>query len=375
VSVSSLPLWRDLTTLSRSVYYKTGAVRGATLRCLERGWNRKKAPHEPMEDESAMPTMRDVAGMAGVSLKTVSRVVNGEPGVRPETARRVQQAVLTSGFHPNLAARSLRGKRALPLIGLVLRDLANPFYSGIAQGVEEIAAEHAYFVIIASAQEHASRDDDLLATLHRQPIAGLLLVPVAASVHLERETRVPVVCADRPSPAGISDTVLVDNQGGAHEAVAYLIAQGHRRVGVIGDVESHFTMAERLSGYRLALEAAGIPFDPALLALGASDVRLTEAAALRLLAIPGPPTALFAMNNRACVGALRAITVRQAPTVVAVFDEMELAGVLPHLVATVRQDPVEIGRVAARQLFARLAGNQDPPRTVVLPARLEVCIR
>ncbi|MDB5058544.1 MAG: ccpA 1, partial [Chloroflexi bacterium] len=251
-----------------------------------------------------METMRDVALAAGVSLKTVSRVVNGEPGVRPETASRVMAAIAKLRFQPNVAARSLRAGNAMPLIGLVIGDLANPFYSGIARGVEEVAAEQGYLVITGSSEEHAARENDLISALCRQHVAGLLVVPARHRVGSEREARIPTVFLDRPSPAGRADTVLLDNLGGAQQGVAYLIAQGHRRIGVVGAGQSLYTAAERLSGYRAALAAAGLSPDDALLSLGAHNVAHAEECAHRILALADPPSAIFAMNNRASVGVL-----------------------------------------------------------------------
>jgi LacI family transcriptional regulator len=317
-------------------------------------------------------TMRDVARAAGVSLKTVSRVVNSERGVRLATQVQVRQAISTLDFHPNAAARTLRAGHALPLVGLVIGDLANPFYSGISRGVAEVAAAHDHLVIIGSSEEHRSREVDLLTTLQRQHIAGLLVVPAPDGRGLEGRLPIPLVCLDRPSPRDTSDVVIVDNRQGAARGVADLLARGHRRIGVVGDIQAIFTASERLLGYRAALAEAGVPCDESLLALGASDVARAEAAAGRLLEHPEPPSAIFAMNNRACVGALRAVTARHSSTVVLGFDDMELGGVVPSLYGCVVQDPLEMGRISAGLLFARLAGERGPWRRVVLPTKLVV---
>ena len=319
-----------------------------------------------------MATMQDVARAAGVSLKTVSRVVNGESGVRPETATRVLASIASLEFRPNVAARSLRVGRSLPLLGLVIGDLANPFYSAIARGVEEVAADQGYLVITGSSEEHANREQDLLSTLYRQHIAGLLVVPAADQPELNAAIRVPKVCLDRPSPSGDADAVLLDNRGGAEQGVANLIALGHRRIGVVGDEQSLFTAAERLAGYRAALAVAGIEYDASLVLLGASTAERAETCAYRLLNREDFPSAIFAMNNRACIGVLRAVAARHSPIAVLGFDDLELAGLLPSLHALVVNDPMELGRAGTRLLLARMGGDDSPWRTIVLPTTLVV---
>jgi LacI family transcriptional regulator len=251
-------------------------------------------------------------------------------------------------------------------------DQANPFYSSIARGVEEVAAEHGYLVITGNSKEHAAREHDLVSTLCRQHVAGLLVVPARHRVGSEREARIPTVFLDRPSPAGCADTVLLDNIAGARRGVAYLIAQGHRRIGVVGDGQTLYTALERLRGYRAALAEAGIAHDDALLSLGAQDTAAAEDCAYRLLEHSNPPSAIFALNNRACVGVLRAVTARRATVAVVGFDDLELADMITALQAVVMHDPMEMGREGARLLFARLSGHEGPWRSVVLPTSLMV---
>ncbi len=319
-----------------------------------------------------MATMRDVAAMAGVSLKTVSRVVNGEPGVRAETSERVQAAVTALQFHPSAVARSLRGGHSQPLLGLVIGDLANPFYSGIARGVEDVAAQAGFLVVSGSSEEHARREDDLVKALCRQHIAGLLVVPASGRAGPGSESRIPKVFLDRPAPDRLSDCVLLDNRGGAQQGISYLVMQGHRRIGVVGDDLSLYTAGERLAGYRTAFSTVGLSCDESLIKLGAWTVAGAEACAHQLLAMARPPSAVFAMNNRACVGVLRAVIARKAQIAVLGFDELELADMISAIDALIVHDPAEMGRVGARLLLARLAGDSGPQQTVVLPTKLVV---
>jgi LacI family transcriptional regulator len=319
--------------------------------------------------------MRDVAQAAGVSLKTVSRVVNGESGVGTATAARVADAITRLGFRRNDLARSLRRAHASATLGLVIEDLANPFYSTIARAVEEVARRRGYIVITASSEESGERERELVATLLSRQVDGLLLVPAARDhsyLRPELAMGVQVVFLDRP-PGGLeADAVLIDNAGGARAGVEHLLSQGHRRIGLIGDPPELYTLAERVGGYRAALAAWGVEADESLMRLGAHDVVQAEVSARELLEHPDPPTAIFAANNRVSVGALRALKGAEAPVALVGFDDFELAEMLPVPVTVVRHDPGELGRRAAEILFARLDGHRGRPQTVILPTELVV---
>jgi LacI family transcriptional regulator len=319
--------------------------------------------------------MKDVAHAAGVSLKTVSRVVNGEPGVGAGTAERVTEAIAGLGFRRNDLARSLRRAHASATLGLIIEDLANPFYSAIARAVEEVARERGYVVITASSEESGDRERELVATLLSRRVEGLLLVPAAHDhgyLRAEVAMGVQVIFLDRPPGGLVADAVLLDNAGGARAAVEHLLAQGHRRIGLVGDPPELYTLAERVKGYRAALEAWGLALDEGLLRLGAHDVAQAELSARELLGLPDPPTALFTANNRVSVGALRALNAVEARVALVGFDDFELADMLPVPVTVVRHDPAEMGRRAAELLFARLDGNGGPAQTVVLETELVV---
>lgn len=317
------------------------------------------------------PTMVDVARVAGVSVKTVSRVINHEPGVRPETGVRVRDAVEALGYRANDIARNLRRGRASASIGLTIEDVRNPFYSSIAKAVEGVARGHGYVVIIANSDEDPAAERTAVGTLLERRVGGLLMVPAGRDhSYLRDEVRLgtPVVFIDRPADSIEADEVLLDNGGGARQATEHLLAQGHRRIGVVGDPPTISTIAERLAGYQASLEGAGVPIDESLIRVGVHDVRLGEAAVRELLAMEDPPTAIFATNNRACIGALHALRATGARTALVGFDDFELADLLETTV--VRHDPSELGRRAAEILFARLAGDTGPPRRIVLPTRL-----
>jgi LacI family transcriptional regulator len=319
------------------------------------------------------PTMVDVASRAGVSLKTVSRVVNREPGVRPATEARVRNALKALGYRANDLARSLRRGRSADSVGLVIEDVRNPFYSAIARAVEEVARDRGHVVIIANSDEDPNSERTAVGTLLERRVAGLLMVPAGRDhAYLVDEVRLgtPVVFMDRPADSIDVDEILLDNLGGAAKATEHLLANGHRRIGVIGDPLSIHTIAERVAGHKQTLERSGIPVDESLIRVGAHDVPDAEAATHELLALSDPPSAIFATNNRACIGALHALRAVDGRTALVGFDDFELANLLR--VTVVQHDPHEMGRRAAKLLFARLAGDHRPPRRIVLPTELIV---
>jgi LacI family transcriptional regulator len=319
------------------------------------------------------PTMRDVAVLAGVSLKTVSRVINEEPGVAVATAARVSDAIDALGFQRNDLARSLRQGRSSSTLGLVIEDVANPFYSTIAQAVESAARERGYLLITTSCEEDPERERELVQALLRRRVDALLLVPASLGhEYLETAADTPVVFLDRP-PVGIdADCVLLDNLGGARSAVEHLLAHGHERIAVIADPPELYTAAERLAGYREALAAAHVPVREELVRLGTHDARQAEAVMRELLALPPKrrPTALFAGNNRNAVGALRALRDADREIALVGFDDFELADLLG--VTVVRHDSQQMGARAAALAFERLDGAGHPTCRVVLPTELVV---
>jgi LacI family transcriptional regulator len=318
------------------------------------------------------PTMRDVAVLAGVSLKTVSRVINEEPGVATATAEKVEAAIVELRFQRNDLARSLRQGRTSSTLGLVIEDVSNPFYSAIAQAVESAARDRGYMLITASCEEDPEREKDLVQALLRRRVDALLLVPAARDHAYLARDQIPIVFLDRP-PHGIeADCVLLDNLGGARTAVEHLLARGHERIAVIADPERLYTAHQRLSGYRLALEAAGVPVREELIRLGSHDSTQAEAVVTELLALPPDrrPTALFAGNNRNTVGALRALQQAERPVALVGFDDFELADLLGTTV--VRHDSGSMGTHAAALAFERLSRADHGPRRVVVPTELIV---
>ncbi|MFJ4080785.1 LacI family DNA-binding transcriptional regulator [Streptomyces iakyrus] len=318
------------------------------------------------------PTMKDVAARAGVGLKTVSRVVNGEPGVTPETEQRVQEAIDALGFRRNDSARVLRKGRTAS-IGLVLEDLADPFYGPLSRSVEEVARAHGALLINGSSAEDPEREQELVLALCARRVDGLVVIPAGDDHrYLEPELKagVATVFVDRPAGHIDADVVLSDNYGGARGGVAHLIAHGHRRIGFIGDMPRIHTAAERLRGYRAAMEDAGIPVAGSWMSLGVTDPERVRRAAEEMLTGPDPVTAIFAGNNRVTVTVIRVLAEHARRVALVGFDDIELADLLQPGVTVVAQDAADIGRTAAERLFRQLDGTLVTPERIELPTRL-----
>ncbi|HEX4788755.1 MAG TPA: LacI family DNA-binding transcriptional regulator [Actinospica sp.] len=317
-------------------------------------------------------TMNDVAARAGVSLKTVSRVVNGEPGVLPATAERVSQAIADLGFRRNDSARQLRTGRAAG-IGLILEDVADPFYSVLTRAVEQVVRGNDCLLLTGSCDDDPDREQELAMALCERRVDGLVIVPAATDhsyLAAEMKAGLPVVFVDRPPINLAADFVLADNIGGVRDGVNHLISGGHRRIAYLGDDPAIFTARERLTGYRKALASAGLPMDEDLIVMARPEPGAVRAALDRLLAQPDAATALFTGNNRLTTAVLRELSGRVDRPALVGFDDFELADLITPGLTVVAQDPAGLGRVAATLLFDRLAGLSDAPRRVVLPTVL-----
>ncbi|MEV5409069.1 LacI family DNA-binding transcriptional regulator [Thermopolyspora sp. NPDC052614] len=320
--------------------------------------------------------MHDVAAAAGVALKTVSRVVNNEPGVNPVTADRVREAIKRLGYRRNESARFLREGRTSS-IGLVIEDVSDPFYSGLSRAVETVARRHGHLLFTGSSEEDPDLEREIVMAFCARRVDGLIIVPAGTDhdyLRPELTAGVAVVFADRPPGPGLeADTVLTDNVGGAARGVAHLIRHGHRRIAFLGDAPSIFTARERLRGYRDALAEADLPYDEALVSMGGADAARLRATLDAMAALPYPPTALFTGNGRLTTQVLRTLAARPGGTdrpALLGFDDFELADLLVPGVSVVAQDPAGLGETTAELLFRRLAGHRGPAERILLPTRI-----
>jgi len=313
------------------------------------------------------PTMHDVARVAGVSPATVSRVVNKERYIRAETRDAVERAIAELGFQRNEAARALRPGQTTDTIALVIEDVANPFWSAITDGAEQVARRHQHMLVVGSTRHSYDRERELLRDLVlRRRVDGVLVVPTAQpqhELHAELSRWAPIVFIDR-KPVGVAaDAVLLDNRGGARSAVEHLIGQGHRRIAYIGGDPTVTTGANRLAGYKQALKQAGLPVEPSLIKLDVHTVAEAHRTATSLTedAVDG----IFADNNRMAVGVLQALHEHGGRIGLAAFDDVELAALLARPVALVTYDATKLGAHAAELLFARINGAAGPPKRSV----------
>lgn len=320
--------------------------------------------------------MRDVAALAGVSLKTVSRVVNGVETVDPTMAAKVNTAAAKLGYRPNLTASSLRrSDRRTSTIGLLVEDAANPFSSSLIRAVEDVAQARGVFVLIGSLDEDPTRERMMVIALIDRRVDGLVVVP-AGSDHsylvAEREAGTRVVFLDREATQFEADAVVSGNEEGALAAVRHLLDGGHTRIGYLGDRLEVSTARQRFAGYRRALEVAHVELDESLVRHLPATIDAGIEVVNEWLGRDNPPTALFSSQNLLTIGATRALhrLGRQREVGLVGFDDFPMADVLDPGVTVIAQDTERLGGLAAEILFARLDGDETPSRTHVVPTRL-----
>ncbi|MCU1405371.1 MAG: transcriptional regulator, LacI family [Glaciihabitans sp.] len=394
--------------------------------------------------------MTDVAGLAGVSLKTVSRVINGVASVDAQMTDRVRAAVQELGFSPNQLAATLKSGSPTSTIGLIVKDITNEFYSSVTVGASAVARQHGTLLITAHSSEayragergasaghaagslvasgamdvdmdidvgvdmdvdvdvdvHMKTDNetdtdagadagakantetdaetsdyagagyqelDAILDLCRRRVDGLLVVPTAAD-HSGLATQIamgtPMVFLDRDPVNLAADTVVINNVGGARDAVRALVAQGHRRIAIIVDSVDLQTMAERLAGAEQALAEADIPLSDSFIVTGVHDPAAAATTIRGMLDAGDPPTAVFCGNNRITTGVIEELWRRGTPLAIAGFDRFPLAHLMPMPLTLVDYNSVELGRIGAEILFRRINGDDSPPQRVVLPTTL-----
>jgi LacI family transcriptional regulator len=331
-----------------------------------------------MRIRSTNVTIRDVARLSGVSPMTVSRVINESGRVRPDTRRHVEEAISELGYVPSRLARGLSRQRTGTL-AVIVPDVANPFFTMIVRAAEEVARRADYRVILCDTRADLSVERDAVEELIAHRVEGIVIAPVnnRSSAHLRRLDRfgVPSVLVDRTLPGVDCDAVVGDSVGGARQLVEHLIALGHRRIGLIVESDEVSTARDRRQGYEAALESAGIPLDPALVAVdAAADPRGGYAGMRRLLELEERPTAVFTVNNLVALGAIEAVRAAglEVPDDVALvcFDDIEYASRLYPFLTAMEQPAEMFGTLATQLLLDRLQGRGPARRhVVVLPGK------
>ena len=325
-------------------------------------------------------TIRDVARRAGVSPMTVSRVINDSALVSAGTRRRVEDAIGELGYVPSRLARGLTARRTGTL-AVIVPDVANPFFTLIVRGAEDVARRAGYRVILCDTRGDLAVEREVIEEMLAHRVEGILIAPVndRSREHLRRLTafNVPFVLVDRTVRGVDADTVLGDSADGAQRLVEHLLSLGHRRVGMIVESDDVSTARDRRRGYETALQAAGLLVDPELVVRARVDPEGGREGMRRLLTLDEPPTAVFTVNNLVAVGAIEAVRGAglEVPDDVALvcFDDIEYASRLyPFL--TVMEQPAETFGTLSTQLLLERIENRAPERSrvVVLPAQFVV---
>jgi DNA-binding LacI/PurR family transcriptional regulator len=321
-----------------------------------------------------MATLKDVAVLAGVSVKTVSNVVNGYDFVKPENRRRVEDALNVTGYRPNLGARNLRRGRT-GFIALVVPELSIPYFGELAGGVIAAAAEHDWSVLIEQTQGDRARERKVIGDLGPHMVDGAIVSPQAVAPDDVDTPGVPVVLlGEHPLPLPL-DHVGIDNVTAARTAVQHLIDLGRTRIAVIGQHPTRGTATQRLAGYRQAIAEAGLPeiVAPAL----RYHHRDGAAAMTDLLDREEPPDAVFCFNDMLALGAIRVAHDRgvRVPHDVAVvgFDNTDHSAYSVPALTTIAPDKAALAKAAVDLVHRRAArGENFPPQDVAIPFALEV---
>lgn len=325
-----------------------------------------------------MTTIREVAESAGVSYATVSHVINNTRLVSPETRERVLAAMKALNYRPNALARSLRQGKT-NTIGLVLPDSANPFFAEISRSIEDEAFKKGYSVFLCNTELDTQRELFYVDVLSKKQVDGIIFVAAgdqADSLDFLLERNMPVVMIDRDVPNVEVDAVLTDHQLGGFLATRHLLDLGHRRIACIAGPSSITPSAERMIGYRRALEEAGIPYDENLVVRGDYHAQSGMEITHFFLKMNPRPTAIFALNDLMALGALRAAAEAgySVPRDLAVvgYDDLEITHFTNPPLTTIAQPKKEIGAQAINLLVDRMSRKSRAPSRLVLAPELIV---
>ncbi|MCC6496488.1 MAG: LacI family DNA-binding transcriptional regulator [Propionibacteriaceae bacterium] len=325
-----------------------------------------------------MVTLTDVAAAAGVSIATVSHVMNQTRPVAVETVARVNKAIRETGYHRNPHARALR-TATTESVGFVASDIANPFSTALMGGIAPALRKARYTLLVANADENPELERDVVDALARQRVDGLIvaLTTEASQDDVEHiaSLGIPVVLVDRAVSISV-DQVLVENTEAVAAVIGEMLDLGHRRVAIVAGKEHHSTTVERVEGWRQAHQRRGLAVDEGLVVLGSVDPPAAAVATTALLGVADPPTAFFSTSNVISLGMLRALRAARlsVPEQVsfAAFDDVEWADLLGTPITCLAQPTSDLGATAVELLLRRLADPDVEHRTVRLPPELHV---
>ena len=324
-----------------------------------------------------MVTIRDVAKRAGVSPITVSRVINNSDYVSTATRARVEAAIDELKYVPNMLGPSLRFKQTMTL-ALVLTDIANPFWTTVARGVEDVAQANGYNIILCNTDESETKQEQYLNMLLRRRIDGIVLVPAQSApepVNMIQKQNIPVVILDRQIPGLQVDIVRADSENGAYQLTDHLLSLGHRHIAMLAGPPKVSTAIDRVRGYRQALAAAGLSEEATYIYWGAFTLDSGREMAQQALSANPQLTAFFAANNFIAIGAIQVL--RELGMVVP--DDIALVTVdgippvfsIDPFLTVANQPALEMGQQAAQLLLGRVTGELDAEcQHIILPTQM-----
>ena len=324
-----------------------------------------------------MTSIKDVADAAGVSTATVSRVLADKPHVRPEIRNQVLAVVEQLNYRPNRVARSLRAQKST-IIGLIVSDIRNPFFTWVSRAVEDAAYQHGYSLFQCNADEDPDKEAMYLDLMQDENVAGVILSPTrdtADAFSKKVKLDIPMVVIDRRVRGVDVDSVVIDNVEAAHKIISHLIADGHRRIGAMFGMGST-TGRERHDGFRQAFEAHGLDLHPELVSYVNAREEEGYQTTHKLLNLAHPPDAIFTSNAVLSAGAFRALreSGRRIPDDIAFasFDETTWASLVDPAITVIEQPTDEIGQTATELLLNRIEEPDRPTREVILKGKLIV---
>nr|WP_086937771.1 DNA-binding transcriptional regulator CytR [Thaumasiovibrio occultus] len=325
-----------------------------------------------------MATMKDVAQLAGVSTATVSRALMNPEKVSASTRKKVEQAVLKSGYSPNSLARNLRRNESKTIVAII-PDICDPYYTELIRGIEEAALEHGYLVLLGDSGQQQQRENSFVNLVFTKQADGMLLLGTQLPFDVskpEQKNLPPLVMACEYAPELELPTVHIDNLTAAFEAVNYLTQMGHKHIAQITGPEDASLCEFRTQGYQQALRRAGVPINPAYTVKSDFSFASGARAVTTLLSLPEPPTAIFCHNDRTAIGAIQqakrlGVRVPQELSIIG-FDDIEFSEYCNPPLTTVSQPRYEIGRQAMIMLLEILKGNHVQAGSRLLEAKLVI---
>ncbi|MEN8173069.1 MAG: LacI family DNA-binding transcriptional regulator [Chloroflexota bacterium] len=324
-----------------------------------------------------MPTIRDVAKLAGVAPITVSRVINNSGYVKDETRARVEAVIDELGYVPNMLGLSLRSKQTMTL-AVIITDITNPFWTTVTRGIEDVAQANGYSIILCNTDESEEKQEQYLQMLLRRRIDGILMVPVTSKadpIKLVKKQNIPVVVMDRHVPGVDVDIVRSDTEEGAYQITKYLLSLGHQRIAMLAGPQSTSTATDRVDGYCRALRDAGLAKRDDHIFWGEFSIEAGYKTAQQMLTDLPDVTAFFAANNFIAIGAMQLLKEKnkRVPEDIALvtIDDIPPGFTLAPFFTVVTQPALEMGKQAAQLLLNRVDGTVNGVcQEIILPVQM-----